>query len=236
MKTVLASRHIEIPEGGKNIPWGRKAILGTYFSDRGNSPTRLPSVVFFLLVEVTVKSRKITVKGKLGELERDFKHVNMDMMICGADEVGEAAGEGEEPNNKKYVKVDLWFASRKQLACVRTIISHVENMFIGVQRGFLYKMRFVYSHFPINVSLAGDDVEIRNFLGERRVRKVKLLPGVKYVRSADVKDEIQLSGIDIANVSLTCAQIQQTTNVRKKDLRKFLDGIYVSEKGPTPEV
>ena len=78
-------------------------------------------------------------------------------------------------------------------------------------------------------------MEIRNFLGEKRVRKVKLLPGVNYVRTADVKDQIELSGIDIAAVSLTAAQIQQTTNVRHKDLRKFLDGIYVSEKGVKPE-
>merc|ERR1712194_122491 len=105
---------------------------------------------------------------------------------------------------------------------------------VDVTLGFLYKMRFVYSHFPINVTLAGENVEIRNFLGEKRVRKVKLLDGVSYVRSTDVKDEIQLLGNDIANVSLTAAQIQQSTNVRKKDLRKFLDGIYVSEKGAIP--
>merc|ERR1711893_361323 len=79
------------------------------------------------------------------------------------------------------------------------------------------------------------NVEIRNFLGEKRVRKVKLLEGVEYVRNPNVKDQIELSGNDIVAVSLTAAQIQQATNVRKKDLRKFLDGIYVSEKGaPTP--
>ena len=142
--------------------------------------------------------------------------------------------EGEKAVNASYIKVDLWFATRKQLACVRTICSHIENMFVGVERGFLYKMRFVYSHFPINVTLTGDVVEIRNFLGEKRVRKVNLMPGVKYVRTANVKDQIELSGIDIAAVSLTAAQIQQATNIRAKDLRKFLDGIYVSEKGPTP--
>ena len=184
-------------------------------------------------VEVTIKARKVHVKGKLGDLERDFKHIPMECRIVTAEDAGVDVAEGEE--GKKYVKVDLWFAHRKQLACVRTVCSHIENMIVGVQRGFLYKMRFVYSHFPINVSLSGNTVEIRNFLGERRVRKVELLPGVKYVRTADVKDQIELSGIDIANVSLTAAKIQQLTNVRKKDLRKFLDGIYVSEKGPTPE-
>ena len=104
-------------------------------------------------------------------------------------------------------------------------------MITGVTKGFKYKMRFCYAHFPINVSCAGENVEIRNFLGEKKVRKVKLLEGVKYVRTADVKDQIELSGIDITKVSLTCAQIQQSTAVRHKDIRKFLDGIYVSEKG-----
>merc|ERR1719491_1547132 len=117
-------------------------------------------------------------------------------------------GEEGEEAEKKYVQVDLWFATRKQLACVRTVCSHIENMIIGVTRGFLYKMRFVYSHFPINVSIAGGNVEIRNFLGERRVRKVKLPEGVKYLRSEDTKDEIQLSGIDITQVSITPGSIR----------------------------
>ena len=181
MKTVLASRTVEIPEG----------------------------------VEVEVNSRVIKVTGPRGSLTRDFKHMSMDLRKVG-----------------NTIRVDVWFANRKQLATVRTVISHIDNMMVGVTRGFMYKMRFVYSHFPINVTLNGDNVEIRNFLGEKRVRKVKLLEGVKYVRSADVKDQIELSGNDIAMVSLTAAQIQGQTNVRKKDLRKFLDGIYVSEKGP----
>jgi len=132
------------------------------------------------------------------------------------------------------IRVDLWFANRKQLACVRTICSHIENMIVGVTQGFLYKMRFVYSHFPINVDVKGNHVEIRNFLGEKRVRKIELCEGVEYIRSKDVKDQIELSGNDIALVSLTAARIQQGTNIRHKDLRKFLDGIYVSEKGPIP--
>ena len=157
--------------------------------------------------------------------ERDFKHISMDCRVV--------EKEDEETGEKtNAVQVDLWFANRKQLACVRTVCSHVDNMITGVTRGFCYKMRFVYSHFPINVTLSGNIVEIRNFLGEKRVRKVKLMPGVDYIRSANVKDEICLTGNDIALVSLTAAQIQQATNIRKKDLRKFLDGIYVSEKGP----
>ena len=175
--------------------------------------------LFLSTVTVEIKSRKVTVTGPRGSLTRDFKHIDMDLKIIGG----------------KYVRVDLWFANRKQLACVRTVVSHIDNMVVGVTRGFLYKMRFVYSHFPINVALGGNQIEIRNFLGERRVRKVELPEGVTYVRSSDVKDQIELSGNDIAAVSLTAARIQQSTNVRNKDIRKFLDGIYVSEKGAIPE-
>ena len=110
-------------------------------------------------------------------------------------------------------------------------------MIVGVTKGFKYKMRFCYAHFPINVAGSKDStgkrdvVEIRNFLGEKKVRKIELLEGVTYSRTADIKDQIEISGIDIAKVSLSCAQISQNTNVRNKDIRKFLDGIYVSEKG-----
>ena len=221
MKTVLSSRTVEIPDGGK------------YKSEAWIRWFENPSLIWILfrVVQIEVKARKVKVTGKLGSLERDFQHIPMECRVVKMD----VSGEGEDEVLKDFVKVDLWFANRKQLACVRTVCSHIENMIVGVTRGFLYKMRFVYSHFPINVAINGENVEIRNFLGERRVRRVKLLPGVKYVRTADVKDQIELSGIDIVNVSLTAAKIQQSTNIRHKDLRKFLDGIYVSEKGPTPE-
>jgi large subunit ribosomal protein L9e len=112
-------------------------------------------------------------------------------------------------------------------------------MIVGVTKGFKYKMRFCYAHFPINVAgvqtNGKDVVEIRNFLGEKHVRRVELLEGVKYFRTPDVKDQIEISGIDIAKVSLSCAQIQQATAVKNKDIRKFLDGIYVSQKGHLQE-
>jgi hypothetical protein len=100
-------------------------------------------------------------------------------------------------------------------------------------QGFKYKMRFVYAHFPINVALTNKDkrIEIRNFLGEKVVRVVDCLDGCTAKRSADVKDEITVEGNDIDHVSRTCALVQQICTVKRKDIRKFLDGIYVSHKG-----
>ena len=74
-------------------------------------------------------------------------------------------------------------------------------------------------------------IEIRNFLGEKVVRTVDALEGCTAKRSADVKDEISVEGNDIDSVSRTCALVQQICAVKRKDIRKFLDGIYVSFKG-----
>lgn len=54
-----------------------------------------------------------------------------------------------------------------------------QNLITGVTKGYEYKMRLVYAHFPININIedAGKKIEIRNFLGEKRVRVVQMLPG-----------------------------------------------------------
>lgn len=54
-----------------------------------------------------------------------------------------------------------------------------------------------------------------------------MLEGVTCERSS-VKDELILKGNDIENVSRSAALIHQSVLVKDKDIRKFLDGIYVS--------
>ena len=68
-------------------------------------------------------------------------------------------------------------------------------------------------------------------MGERQVRKVVLRECVEIIASTNVKDEFQLSGNSLEDVSQSAADIQQICRVRNKDIRKFLDGLYVSERG-----
>jgi len=168
---------------------------------------------------ISIKSRVVSMKGPRGELTRDFKHMDVDLQLV---------DEG------KKLRVDMWFAKRKQLAAVRTICTHINNMQVGLTQGFRYKMRFVYNHFPINATINGQVFEVRNFVGQRIAFKCECPPSVKLTRSDDVKDQLELEGNDIVEVSLSAARIQQMTKVKRKDIRKFLDGIYVSEKGPIP--
>lgn len=55
--------------------------------------------------------------------------------------------------------------------------------------------------------------------------------GVTIARSESVKDQLELQGNDLELVGQTCASIHQSCTVKDKDIRKFLDGIYVSQKG-----
>jgi len=62
-----------------------------------------------------------------------------------------------------------------------------------------------------------------------------MLEGVTILRSEKVKDELILDGNDIELVSRSAALINQKCHVKNKDIRKFLDGIYVSDKGAIAE-
>jgi large subunit ribosomal protein L9e len=75
----------------------------------------------------------------------------------------------------------------------------------------------------------------RNFLGEKLIRRVQMSEGVDVEASKNVKDELVLTGNSLENVSQSAADIQQICRVRNKDIRKFLDGIYVSERGNVEE-
>lgn len=138
-------------------------------------------------VELKVKSRSLWVKGPRGELSKTFTHVNLDMTKV----------------SPTKLRVKVWHGARKHIACIRTVCSHIENLIQGVTKGFEYKMRFAYAHFPINVNCVenGTLVEIRNFLGEKIIRRVRMLPGVSVSTSEATKDEIILIGNDIQNVS-----------------------------------
>ncbi|MCD6529912.1 50S ribosomal protein L6 [Candidatus Bathyarchaeota archaeon] len=160
-------------------------------------------------VDVQVKGRTVTVKGPRGALTRDFSHAPVSIT-----------------KEKNVITVKAYWPRRREEAIVGTIYSHINNMIKGVTEGFVYKMKIVFSHFPISVRVDGNQVLIENFTGEKSPRRAKIIGDTKVTVKGD---DIIIEGIDIEAVSQTAANIQQATKIKNKDPRVFLDGIYVYE-------
>ena len=103
--------------------------------------------------EVTIKSRLVQVKGPRGSLSKSFKHMSVDMY----------------KKDDKTIMVEKWFGKSKELAIIKTVCSHIQNLITGVQRGFQYRMKMVYAHFPTNVQISGDkrSLDVVNFIPRR---------------------------------------------------------------------
>merc|ERR1711957_631731 len=168
-------------------------------------------------IKISIKSKIVEVTGKHGTLKRDFKHLPIELWLA---------------NNNQEVRARMYFAKTKQLSALRSVCSHINNLFDGVEKKYEYRMRLVYSHFPINANITngGKTIELRNYLGEKIVRTVNMLEGVKVDKSG-TKDELVVTGTDIDLTSRSAALIRQSCLCKHKDIRKFLDGVYVSSHG-----
>ncbi|MFW6173308.1 MAG: 50S ribosomal protein L6 [Elusimicrobiota bacterium] len=164
-------------------------------------------------VEVSVEEKIVHVKGEKGSLTKMLSHPKIKIKI-------------------KNNVVELSFPTipkRKERALMGAFVAHINNMIKGVTEGFEYRMKTVYSHFPIKTSVEGNEFIIQNFLGERSPRKAKILENVK----VDTKGEnVTVSGIDKEKVGQTVANIERATRIKHKDIRIFQDGVYlVSKRG-----
>ena len=165
-------------------------------------------------VSVQVEGRTVKVKGPLGSLQEDLSHLPVSINV-----------------NDNKVQLETSWPRKREIGMLGTAAAHVRNMLKGVTQGYRYELRTVYAHFPVTVKVdeKAKVLKIENFTGEKTPRYAKILEGVK----VDVKGEdLSVEGIDLKSVSQTAANIQDSTKIKKKDLRVFLDGIYVSGKGP----
>lgn len=110
-----------------------------------------------------------------------------------------------------------------------TMKAHIRNMIKGFDEKFKYVLKIANVHFPMSVShdKTANELIVKNFLGEKKDRRIKLIQGV------DVKidnDSIELQGIDIEKAGQCAANIEKGTKVRNKDRRIFQDGIFIIEK------
>ncbi|CCJ36617.1 50S ribosomal protein L6P [Methanoculleus bourgensis MS2] len=161
-------------------------------------------------VDVTLEESVLTVSGPKGTLTRSMRFPQIDVTL----EDGELV-------------VSTTSDKKRFLAMSGTLEALAKSMIQGVAEGYEYRMKVVYSHFPIQLKLQGNRLEINNFLGEKQPRIAKILEGVTVKLG---NDEVVLTGIDREKVGNTAANIEHATRITKRDPRVFQDGIYITER------
>jgi large subunit ribosomal protein L6 len=173
-------------------------------------------------VKVYIVGKRVRVEGPLGSVEKDFSH---------AKNVNITQEDGK-------IVLEAFNADKKTYSVVNTLASKIENMIVGVEKGFRYKMKIVYAHFPMNVKVDDKNgiVIIENFLGRRGKITTRLMPGVKV--KVD-KEDVIIEGVDKDAVAQTAASIYEVTRLRGKYRMSphgreggpgILDGIYLYAK------
>lgn len=161
-------------------------------------------------IEVVIEGNTIIIKGPQGENKKKFDLKNLILH--------------KEHN---HILVSCKKASKKEKKRINTLMAHLKNMIDGVSKRFEYKMKICFSHFPITAEIKNNELIIKNFLGERANRKSKILKGA----DLDVgKEYITITSVSKEIAGQTAANIEKATKIRKRDIRVFQDGIFITSK------
>jgi large subunit ribosomal protein L6 len=162
---------------------------------------------------VTIKKEGnlIQVKGPVGTVKKDFTKLPATVTVQG---------------NKITIKP---YGTRKRdLAVTNTARSIIGGMIKGVEKGYTYKLKIIFAHFPISVKVKGKEVHVENFFGERSARISRIIGDATKV--SIVGEDVVIQGPSLEEVSQTAANIELSTRTKGKDQRVFLDGLYIYSK------
>jgi len=162
-------------------------------------------------VQARVEGSKLIVKGPKGEISKDFFLNRVSIKIL--------------DSGKVFIKADSETKVGKRMS--RTAAAHVKNMLHGVKDGVTYKLKICASHFPISADIKNNELTVKNFIGEKRPRKLKLKQGVAGKVEGDI---IVLQGVDKELVGTAASDIEKLCKRPDFDNRIFQDGIYIIEK------
>ena len=166
-------------------------------------------------VTATIAGHDVTLAKDGKSLTREFRHPRIEVR-----------------DSSDGIEVICNLPRRKEKALAGTWAAHLNNMARGVDSGFKYKLKAVYSHFPMTIKVQGNEMTITNLFGEKvpRVAPLPWSPAEVEVKVSN-KTDITVSGTDREKVGQTAANIERACRIKKRDRRVFQDGIYIVSKG-----
>ena len=164
-------------------------------------------------VQVNIEGRTVKVKGPKGELERIFFDPNFSIT---------------KDNENVLIKFIGTKFTRNHKAIMGTFESHIKNLIKGSKDAYHYTLKICSGHFPMNVNIESGVLTIKNFLGEKVPRKIKLVKGVDVKIEGDI---INVRCVDKEKAGKVASLIEGCTRITNRDRRVFQDGIYLISKG-----
>ncbi|HET6517886.1 MAG TPA: 50S ribosomal protein L6 [Nitrosopumilaceae archaeon] len=161
-------------------------------------------------VTVSLNKHMLQVQGPLGKTYKNFKKIPVELQV-----------------NDSKVSLKAIGSRKRDYAILNTAKKIIRNLCEGVKDGYTVKMKVIYAHFPITVKADKDKVMIENFQGERAPRIAQIVGNTKVNPKGE---DVIITGPVLTDVTQTAANIESKTNIKNKDHRVFLDGIYVYEK------
>jgi large subunit ribosomal protein L6 len=157
----------------------------------------------------------ITVSKDGQSLSREFRHHKVEVRAVNGD-----------------LEVFVNLPRRSDKAIAGTWAAHLRNMVLGIDEGFEYRLKAVFSHFPMSLKVDGKQMIINNLFGEKvpRVAKLPWSPDEVKVQVKN-KTDVVVSGANREKVGQTAANIERACRIKKRDRRVFQDGIYIVSKG-----
>tara|TARA_B100000287_G_scaffold428826_1_gene480932 strand:+ start:505 stop:1056 length:552 start_codon:yes stop_codon:yes gene_type:complete len=164
---------------------------------------------------ISIDGSSVTLSKDGTSLTRDFVHNRVSVRESGAS-----------------VEVHCKLPRRSEKAIAGTWAAHLRNMVKGLDQGFEYRLKAVFSHFPMTLKVDGNSFTITNMLGEKvpRVAKLPWTPSDVEVKIEN-KTDVIVKGADREKVGQTAANIEMACKVKKRDPRVFQDGVYITSKG-----
>lgn len=161
-------------------------------------------------IEISYVDNILIVKGPKGTISKKLRYPRVEFKI-----------------ETDKILVGTVRLTKREKKIIFTYNAHLKNMIFGVLNGYEYNLVVLYAKFPITIELKNNVFSVKNLLGEKVPRTVKIPEGIKI----DVKGKkISVFGIDKELTGQVAGSLEQSCKITNLDRRVIQDGIYITDK------